>query len=148
MWGQHVKRRGRWWHYHRAVPRDFHNVESRRLISLSLKIQEFSKAKLKVAQISLYLEREWADAKLRGVSLKSRDLAERYAAAASLQAAHGFTPKTAAMFPDEELLDHLRTLLVSEAPAAEGKAMLGLVEQPALSMADAFERFWEHIQGE
>ena len=148
MWGQHLKRRGRWWHYYRAVPRDFHDVQSRRLISFSLKVQDFSEAKLKAAQISLELEREWANARSRGVSLKSRDLAERYAAAVSVQAAHGFTPKSAAMIPDEELLERLRTLLASEAPAAEGKAVLGLVEQPGLSMADGFERFWEHIQDE
>ena len=52
------------------------------------------------------------------------------------------------MIPDEELLDRLRALLTSNAPAAEGKAMLRLVEQPALSMVDAFERFWEQFQDE
>ena len=33
-------------------------------------------------------------------------------------------------------------------PAVEQNAVLGLVEQPTFSMADAFERFWNHIQDE
>ena len=148
MWGQHLKQRGRWWHYYRAVPRDFHDVEQRKLISFSLKTQDFSEAKLKAAQISLELEREWAEARARGVSLVAQDLAERYRAAADVQTTFGFVPKSAAAIPDEELLDRLRLLLSSGQPASEQRALLGLVEQPGLTMADAFDRFWEHIQDE
>lgn len=148
MWGHHLKRRGRWWHYYRAVPREFHDVESRRLISFSLKVQDFSEAKLKAAQISLDLEREWAEAKSRGVSLNSRDLAERYGAAAGVQTAFGFAPRPAVLIPDEKLLERLRVLLQHEQPTADRKTLLGLVDQPSLSMADAFERFWAHIQDE
>ncbi|MFK7966954.1 MAG: DUF6538 domain-containing protein, partial [Burkholderiaceae bacterium] len=129
------------WHYQRRRPMEYIDIDPRSLIRFSLRTRDFSEAKLKAAQISLDLESEWIDAKSRGVSLKSRDLAERYGAAASVQTFFGFAPKPAAMIPDEELLDRLRALLQHEPPAAERKALLGLVVQPGLSMADAFERF-------
>ena len=33
-----------------------------------------------------------------------------------------------------------------ERPATEQKAVFGLIEQPKLSLAEAFERFWDHIR--
>ena len=58
MWGHHLKRRGQWWHYYRAVPLRFQDVEPRREICFSLRTQDFSEARAKAAQISFELERE------------------------------------------------------------------------------------------
>lgn len=148
MWGLHLKQKGRWWHYYRAVPRAYHDVDCRRLISFSLKTADFGEAKLKSAQTSLALDQEWADAQARGVSLVSLNLAERYQAAAEVQTACGFAPKTASELSDAELLSRLRDLIQKDRPTPEQKAMLGLMEQPSLSLADAFDRFWAHIQDE
>ena len=51
MWGHNLKRRGRWWHYYRAVPERYANVEARREVCFSLRTQDFAEAKLKAAQI-------------------------------------------------------------------------------------------------
>ena len=52
MWGLHLKKRGRWWHYYRAVPERFRDVDNRHLISFSLRTCDFTQAKLLAAQVS------------------------------------------------------------------------------------------------
>ncbi len=51
MWGHHLKRRGRWWHYFRAVPERYRDVEARREVCFSLKTQDFAEAKVKASRI-------------------------------------------------------------------------------------------------
>ncbi len=148
VWGQHLKRKGRWFHYYRAVPKRFADVERRQLISFSLKTCDFAEAKLKAAQVSLDLDRQWEAAVVQGHSLTSNNLNERYRAAADVQIENGFAPKPAAEFGDDELLERMRVLLTNERASIEQKALLGLTAQPELSMADAFERFWGHIEDE
>ncbi len=148
MWGQHLKRKGRWFHYYRAVPKRFADVERRQLISFSLKTCDFAEAKLKAAQVSLDLDRQWEAAVVQGHSLASDNLNERYRAAADVQIENGFAPKPAAEFGDDELLERMRVLLTNERASIEQKALLGLTAQPQLSMTDAFERFWDHIEDE
>lgn len=46
MWGHHLKRRGRWWHYFRSVPERYRDVEVRRETSFSLRTQDFIEAKI------------------------------------------------------------------------------------------------------
>ncbi len=58
MRGLHLKKRGDWWHYYRATPREYHDVEVKRSISFSLKTRDFSKPKLKASQISCDLEQQ------------------------------------------------------------------------------------------
>jgi hypothetical protein len=148
MWGHHLKRRGRWWHYYRAVPERYRDLEHRREICFSLRTQDFADAKVKAAQISLDLEVEWQRASELGVSLKSQSAAKRYAAAVAVQTSRGFSPAASAELSDEELLNRLRLLINGAVPGGEQKAVLGLVDSPALSMMDAFERFWGHIEDE
>jgi hypothetical protein len=62
MWGQHVKRRGRWWHYYRATPKAFCVVERRKVITFALRTSDVAQAKLQAAQISLDFDAAWADA--------------------------------------------------------------------------------------
>ena len=148
MWGQHLKRRGNWWHYYRATPIRYFDVEIKRLICFSLRTCDFSEAKVKAAQISLNLEKHWVEAKALGISLKSQDLATRYLAATKVQEQCGLDPKPSLDFSDEELLERLRILLTGKHSNHEQKAILGLVEEPSLSLADAFDRFWDHIKDE
>ena len=93
MWGQHLKRRGSWWHYCWVVPKAFHDVGRRRLISFSLKTQDFAQTKLQAAQVSLDLDCESRRALARGRSLNSVDAVERFRASAETQTACGFAPK-------------------------------------------------------
>ena len=52
MWGNHLKQRGKWWHYYRAVPNRFRDVDMRSQICFALKTTDFFEAKLRAAQIS------------------------------------------------------------------------------------------------
>ena len=100
------QKKGQWWHYYRAVPREFLDVERKPLISFSLKTGDFTEAKRQAALISARLEQDWRAAKERGVSLCAQDAADRCRAAA-LQNLHGFEPKAASKLSDEDLLDLL-----------------------------------------
>ncbi len=84
MWGLHLKKRGDWWHYYRAIPVKFRDIEEKNLISFTLNTRNFSEAKLKAAQISTDLESEWQKAKERGVSLSSQNIARQYQAPAEI----------------------------------------------------------------
>ncbi len=148
MWGSHLKRRGRWWHYYRAVPVEFRDVEARELVSFSLKTTDHAAAKLKAAQISLDLDQEWAAAKARGQSLQAGEAADRYRAGVEVQGRHGMTPKSSAELTDQEIIDRLRLLISGDVQSIEQKALLGLVEKPKLSLSQAFDRFWAHIEDE
>lgn len=148
MWGLHLKKKGRWWHYYRSVPRTYHDVDARRLISFSLKTSDFAEAKLKAARFSIQLDEEWQAAKTRGVSLVSQDAVEKYKAAAEVQKSFGFMPKPCDEMLEVELVERLRALLQDERPAPEQKAILGLIEAPKMTMNDAFDRFWEYIRDE
>ncbi|WP_367180201.1 DUF6538 domain-containing protein [uncultured Tateyamaria sp.] len=148
MWGQHLKQRGRWWHYYRAVPNRFRDVDARTQICFALKTTDFFEAKLRAAQISRDLEQEWSRAVELGVSLESKDAARSYAAAADAQRRLGLKPQCSQELSNEDLLQRLQLLLETAAPVAEQKSVLGLAEKPKLSMMDAYDRFWNHIEDE
>ncbi len=148
MWGLHLKQKGRWWHYYRSVPKIYHDVDARRLISFSLKTNNFAEAKLRAAQFSIQLDDEWLVAKERGVSLVAQDAAAKYQAAAEVQKSLGFVPKSSGELIEGELVERLRALLNEDRPAAQQKAALGLIEPPELTLSDAFDRFWEYIRDE
>lgn len=148
MWGRHLKRRGDWWHYFRAVPERYRDVEARREICFSLRTQYLSEAKAKAAQISWDLVAEWQRAAELGVSLKSQSAAKRYASAVEAQLHRDFKPVAASELSDDALMKRLRSLLTNASALPEQKAILGLVPKPNLSMVDAFERFWDHIEDE
>lgn len=148
MRGLHLKQKGSWWHYYRAVPTNYHDVDTRRLISFSLKTCDFAEAKLKAAQFSMQLDADWRTAKERGVSLVAQDAVEKYKAATEVQRSFGFFPKPAGEILDTELVERLRVLLKDDRPAPEQKAVLGLIELPKMTMSDAFDRFWEYIRDE
>ena len=144
----HLKQIGEVWYYQRRRPAEFVDVEPRALIRFSLKTRDFREAKIRAAEFSTKLESEWAKAKARGVSLSATDTAVRYAAAVEAQSQYALVPKIASEIRDYELLERLRLLIMSARPESEQKAVLGLVEKPSLSLSQAFDRFWEHIQDE
>ena len=144
----HLKQIGEVWYYQRRCPAEFVDVEPRAFIRFSLKTRDFREAKIRAAEFSTKLESEWAKAKARGVSLSATDTAVRYAAAVEAQSQYALVPKIASEIRDDELLERLRLLIMSARPESEQKAVLGLVEKPSLSLSQAFDRFWEHIQDE
>jgi len=148
MRAHHLKKIGENWHYQRRRPRAFEDVEPRTLIRFSLKTRDFNEARVKAAQISLDLDRKWQDAKQRGISLTSQNEAERYSAAVETTNLRGLPYTQSSDLTNDELLTRLRLLLLTEPPAEEQKAILGLVKEPSLTLNQAFDRFWEHIQDE
>ncbi len=148
MRGLHLKQIHGIWHYQRRRPVRFADVEPRELIRFTLHTQDFAEAKLLAAQVSRDLDRDWHEAKARGVSLCAQDAAERYRAAAALQRSQGFEPKSALDLTDAELLDRLRLLIIGQHSAPEKKAILGMTPEPQFSLSDAFDRFWEYIKDE
>lgn len=148
MWGLHLKKRGRWWHYYRAVPDRYREIDDRPLICFALRTTDFTQAKLLAAQIFSDLERDWQRAIENGKLLSSHCQAERYGAAVAVQLERALKPKEAAELTDTDLVERLRLLLNQPASPAEQKAILGLMEPPKLSMIEAFERFWAHIEDE
>lgn len=148
MWGTHLKQKGRWWHYYRAFPKEFADVDRRQLISFTLKTGDFVQAKRKAAEISAKLEEDWIAARDRGVSLEAQDAAERYGAASSVQQSLGLRTCAADLLTNDDLLERLRLLLSEDRSQPEQKAVLGLIEEPEFSLADAFDRFWDYIKDE
>jgi len=81
MHGRHIKKRGQKWHYYRNRPKQYQDIEPRSVITFSLRTNNVSEAKLKAAQISQDLEKQWESAKMRGVSLKSESATKQYSGA-------------------------------------------------------------------
>ena len=144
----HLQQIGDTWHYQRRRPKDYADVEPRALIRFSLRTQDFREATILAAEHTIALERQWAEALERGVSLKSTDKAEQFAAAAATARRFGFAPRSARELSDEDLLARLRTLMSAPSSTSpeEGKAVLGMVDKPKLTLSQAFDRFWAHIE--
>ena len=96
------------------------------------------------------MEREWEEALALGKQLAKSNPVARYQAAVAVQAKHGLCAKHSEMISDsdQELLNRLRLIFAEQVPIKEQSAVLGLVEQPELSMEQAFDRFWDHIADE
>jgi hypothetical protein len=148
MWGLHLKKRGDWWHYYRAVPRRYKKVDQRKLIAFSPKTTDFSNAKLKAAEYTLKLEDEWKDKADRLATMEQGDEAEKFSKAAEFQIQNRFVPKPTQAISDEELLVCLRTLFAGDFQPVEQKSLLGIYEEPKLDLITAFDRFWDHIKEE
>lgn len=148
MHGKHVRRRGQWWHYYRNRPKRYQDVEARAVITFALRTTSISEAKLRAAEVSYDLERQWEEARQRGMSLSSQSAVHRNAASIETNRAHGFEPKPAQDMSDTDLLERLRHMMSTPIATNEKKALLGLVERPKLSLSDAFDRFWAHIEDE
>ncbi len=148
MHGRHLKKRGQWWHYYRNRPKRYRDVEPRSVVTFALKTNCISEAKLKAAQISRDLEQKWEIALVRGVSLSSLNETEKFLAAIETNKENGFLPVRSTEMQDDDLLNRLRFLLNGNIPNMESKAVLGMIRQPQLSMMEAFERFWGHIEDE
>mgnify|MGYP000595584837 CR=1 FL=1 len=148
MHGKHLRRRGQWWHYYRNRPKRYENVEFRPIITFALRTTSTSEAKLKAAEISCELERQWEDAKRRRVSLSSQIATESYEVAMQTNHALGFIPTPTYQINDTDLIERFRAMLSTPISLGEKKAVLGLVERPKLSLISAFDRFWSHIEDE
>ena len=146
--GHHLTLRGRVWLYNRRRPKVFEDVEPKRRITFSLGTSDFSEAKLLAAQHTVALDRRWRDAKERGVSLASDDAARRHDAAVGIAREFGLSYAPADKIDHAALLERLRALIAADPSPPEQKAVLGLVDEPKLTLMQAYERFWEHIRDE
>lgn len=148
MVATYLKIRNGWWYYQRRCPNEFHEVEPRRIISFALKTRNVSEARLKAARISHDLEQKWQNFLDRHEVFEADNASLKSQAAREFQASLGLQPMKAQELPDQELLSRLHLLLESGFGKPDQKAVLGLVEQPSMSMIEAFERFWDHIRDE
>ena len=153
MWGQHLKKRGDWWHYFRHVPIDFQDLESKKTIAFSLRTRDVKEAKLRAEQITVDLNTKWNARLVQIQALGSTQLARKHHASRIIQEQAGFEPKDSDGLTDAELLTRLRRLILGGHTPVEQKAILGIVE-PAeatgiqLNWEQALDRFWEHVADE
>lgn len=148
MRGLHLKNRGGWWYYQRRRPEQFRDVEPRSTISFSLKTRKFAEARYLAAEHSIYFDKIWREALVRGESLKSSDQAARYSASLATNRHLSLEPLRADEITDDDLITRLRKLLSEPLIDEEQRAVLGLIDKPALNLGQAFERFWDHIGDE
>ena len=148
MRGLHLKKRGVWWHYQRRVPGRYQEIDDSGLITFALKTKNFSIAKLRAAETTLELDEKWSDALEAGKIVCDDKSGRKFEFAQQSQRSRGFDPKPTEAITDDELLDRLRLLLEGGAKPHEQKAVLGMVEKPAMSLQAAFDGFWEHIKEE
>lgn len=148
MHGRHLRQRGRWWHYYRNRPKRYESVEARQIITFALHTCCISEAKVKAAQISRDLENKWDTALERRFSLENLSTAKRYSAAIEINKNFGLSTIEPQSMSDQELLTRLRLLMGENLSQPEQKAILGFVEKPSLTLMDAFDRFWAHIEDE
>ncbi len=144
----HLKQIGDVWHYQRRRPKEFVDVEKRALIRFSLKTRDFNQAKILAAQQSAELDIQWQNAKERGVSIDSDNAIKRFTTATAITRDLELDYKPASEITDDELLKRLRMLVLGENTLGEQKAILGLIEEPLISLPQAFDRFWDYIQDE
>lgn len=146
--GLHLTRRGDVWQFQRRRPKAYADVERRTKIVFSLGTTDYQEARLLAAAHSLQLDRQWSAALKTGISLADEDATARYLAAVETARTLGYDYAAPASLGDGALLDRLRTLLAEPTNLGEQKAVLGVLKQPALSLSQGFDRFWEHIRDE
>ena len=144
----HLKQIGDVWHYQRRRPKEYADVEKRALIRFSLKTRDFNQAKILAAQQSADLDIQWQNADESGISIKSGDAFKRFSTATKITRKLKLDYKPANEITDDELLKRLRILVLGENSLGEQKAVLGLIEEPKISLSQAFDRFWDYIQDE
>jgi integrase len=137
-----ITRRGSTFYLVRRVPRRYQRVETRTTIWISLHTDSESEAQRKAPAAWSLMEAAW-EARLAG---DSDDAERRYEAARDLAAMRGFhylpAQKVAAL-PREERLQRMEAVLRDGEPdRVEASALLGGVEQPAITVSRALELFW------
>ena len=65
-----------------------------------------------------------------------------------MQLQNGLKPQSVNELSNNEVVERLKLLLSTPMPLGEQKAVLGLIDQPEITMMDAFDRFWGHIEDE
>ncbi len=144
----HLKQVGNIWYYQRRRPKEYADIEKRSLIRFSLKTRNFNEAKVLATQQSIELENQWAKAKERGISINSDNSMKRFSAATQVTSELKLDYNPSNEITDIELLTRLRMLILGDHNIGDQKAVLGLVEKPLISLTQAFECFWDHIQDE
>lgn len=157
---RHLIKCGKWFYYHRRVPRDLAAFDSRTFVKVSLKTCDEAVATDRLAGIDRATEQYWDNLRKSG----SGDGAVRYQAAISMARAHGFTYRSVDDIAAGDLGDLVRRLEAIgddsgkrlQSPAGVGAdgagrgsldvlapAILGGVPRPSLTLTDALSLFWD-----
>ncbi len=140
--GVGIYRRCERWHFRKRVPARFAEIDPRAAVTIALGTSCEVEARRRAAEVERQLLALWR-ARLAGVA---GDEAERYAAAVKLAAADGFTYRTAAELaagPFSEILARVERLEATGGLARpeERRAVLGLVDPPAVRLRDGFDLY-------
>ncbi|MEM1104085.1 MAG: DUF6538 domain-containing protein [Pseudomonadota bacterium] len=160
---KNLELRGGHWHYNRRVPSRFLPFETRRRIRVSLKTKSLDTARARRDALMEADDLYWAsltgiddDAVGDAAAVAQRRVAERRYKAASLRAlARGFTYIPAADLAETaelgtiierlKIIDASDTGTPSAQEKAEAEALLGGVEEPPLTISEAFEVYCREI---
>ena len=136
--------RGKTYHLRRRVPQRFADVEPRRVVWISLHTDSESLARTKADQAWEELLAAW-EAKRAG---DSADAQKRFEAAQELAQMRGFRYRHHAELSDaplENLLQRIEAIGDKDArpERVEARALLGGVDQPAITLSAALEAYWD-----
>ena len=138
-----IHRRNNTFHLRRRVPKRYQDVESRKIVEVSLHTDSESVAAHKAKGAWAQLVEAW-EARLAG---DSEDAERRFAAAQELAAVRGHrymsAPKVAQL-PVEELLARVEAVMGRDGKPdkTEAAALLGGTKEPAITVTRALDLYW------
>ena len=147
---RYLKQRGKRWHYVRRVPVDLAHLFPVGTIQRSLKTADQAIAKLRRDAHERADEAHWKELRLEGQSSDSAK--RRYDAAVKRANALGYDYLTTEELvrPESlpELLERIEHLSVGNPSRNEIDAVLGRVDQPEVTLEDAFKVVREEVEAE
>jgi hypothetical protein len=138
-----IHRRNNTFHLRRRVPKRYQDVESRKIVEVSLHTDSERVAAHKAEGAWAQLTEAW-EARLAG---DSEDAERRFAAAQELAAVRGHrymsAPKVAQL-PVEELLSRVEAVMGRDGKPdkTEAAALLGGAKEPAITVTRALDLYW------
>lgn len=151
---KYLRRRGEHWHYYRRVPSKFQSFDSRGTIRLSLGTSSLEMARLRRDELAAADDEYWAllalaaasNSQDRGIDPRVAEQRYRAACAAAMAAGFKYRPMDHLVQPGniEEVVNRLFALASSQlsnkaVEPFKAEALLGGVEEPKLTVSQAFE---------
>jgi len=157
---RHLRQRGDHWHYYRRVPAKYQSIDQRGTIRLALGTTSLETARLRRDELAAADDEYWASLTLAEASspqigrIDPRIAEHRYRAACAAAMAAGFTyrPMERLVQPEniEEVVERLLSLRAGQIDTSDvqpfrAEALLGGVEEPKLTVSQAFEVYISDI---
>ena len=139
-----IIKRAETYHLRRHVPVRYHGIESRRVVSISLKTDSLSEARKRADSVWDDQLTRWETALQTGNPVPRVSYRATVASATKLGIVYLPTVKVAEL-PTEDVIGRLLLARQREGAPDEGKASvtLGGVDDPGLTISEALEEFWK-----